>query len=463
MKRSRLLLAALTLPFAYACASRPEGGVVRPPQNETQVTPAPIAASAEPPQSFTPEAKPKPRTTAITQRWMSRIGRTDHRTTMAYSGKDILVGARGGSGVHVLDGKTGAAKATLPGAKGDIVGIALEGERVYSSSSAGATGEIAAATRDGKLAFRADVGAPVTTPPTLVAVEGTLALAVGDAKGNVSLFDAGTGKRRWRVALTPDRDAHPSIGAGLAAADLDGDGQPEIIAGTESGRLVALRGKSGEVAWSVQKPSSLRAAPLLADIDADKKLEVIAGWADGDVAIFEGSDGRETWSAHVERDDGDPTGLLASPTPLPSPRVGSLLVPTARWGKEDAVVVLRKHFRAYQSQQGRVVSSPVMGVLEPGSTVVEAVVGTARGDVIAFDATGGVGFLYHVDGAIEASPLIADVDGEGAKELIVATTDGKLYCLALHATAPPVLSRGRGDSLRNTGVLGALDLGWQLR
>ena len=108
MKRSRLLLAALTLPFAYACASRPDGGVVSPPPpKETSLTTAPIAASSEPPQSYTPEAKPKPRTTAITQRWMSRIGKTDHRTTMAFWGKDILVGARGGSGIHVLDGKSG--------------------------------------------------------------------------------------------------------------------------------------------------------------------------------------------------------------------------------------------------------------------------------------------------------------------------------------------------------------------
>jgi len=461
-----LVVPAILVLFT-ACATRPDGGGPLSPSGpggngagEPGKATLTTAAAADPiPQSFTPEAKPRARTTAIRQQWLAKIGKTDHRTTMALVGGNVLVGARGGAGsaIHVIDGKTGAAKPNLPAARGDVIGIAVEKDKIYSTSSGG---ELAATGVDGKILFRADLGAAATTPPTLVEAGGSLGVAVGDAKGRVSFFDAATGKKRWTSFVGPEKDARP-VGAGLAAADTDGDGIAEIYAGSENGWLVGLHATKGDVSWSMNKTSPLRAAPILCDVDSDKKPEVIIGWADGDIGIYDGH-GKEKWSAKVEHDNGDPTGLLASPTPIGTPRIGTLLVPTARWGNEDAVVLLRKYYRAYQSQQGRVTSSPVLGVLEPESMLVEAVVGTQKGDVVAFDATGGVNFLYKLDGAIEASAMIADLDGDGLRELVVATADGKLVSLALGASTPPVLSRARGD-LRNTGVMAPVDLAWQLK
>jgi outer membrane protein assembly factor BamB len=368
---------------------------------------------------------------------------------MIFDGKTILVGTHDGA-VHALDGATGAARAVLPAAKGAVVGIALAGGRVYSTSIGG---ELAATTRDGKLVFRSDLGAPAATPPTILDDRGAMIVAVGDAKGRVTAFDATTGKKKWSTWIGAEKDAR-SIGAGLAAYD------GAIYAGSENGTLAELRAVDGAVSWSIAKGSPLRAAPILSDLDADKLPELVVGWADGDVAIID-RNGKEKWSTRVEKDDGDPTGLLASPTPLPGARIGSLVVPTARWGKEDSIVILRRHFRAYQSEQGRVVASPVLGTLEPGGEV-EAVFGTQTGDVLSFDATGGVSFLYRLDGPVDAPAMIADLDADGERELVVATTAGKLYALALHATQPPVLGRARGDSMKNDGVLPAIDLAWHL-
>lgn len=455
MKLGLLPVTLLASTVVVACATRPDGGGPAAPSPASTTTA--LAATAPPtgPQSFTPETTPRQRSRAITQKWSAKVGGTDHRTTMAYFDKTVLVGTHDGV-VHALDGITGAAHASYPGAKGAIVGIALDDKRIYSTSEGG---EVAATTRDGRVLFRTPIGAAATTPPTLVDVKGTRAIAVGDAKGKVSLFDAQTGAKKWSVFVGPEKDARP-IGAGLAAFDTDADGIPEIFAGSESGWLVALHADRGDVSWSTTKGSPLRAAPLVADLDADGHQEVIAAWADGDVVVFEGH-GKEKWAMHVEKDDGDPTGILASPTPVPGERVGSLIVPTARWGKEDAVLVLRKDYRAYQSQVGRVVASPVLGVLEPGGGV-EAVMGTARGDLVSFDARGGISWMYKLDGGVEAPALIADLDADGQKELYVATKSGHLYALGLHATQPPVLGRARGDSMKNDGVLPAIDLGWHL-
>lgn len=466
MKRTLLLLAAAAP--VVACGSMPDGGGAAYPQAQTTAARESVAVrppAGDPPQSYTPEAKPKTRGNAATQRWSAQIGRTDHRTTMILSGKTLYVGARGGAGggagIYALEAASGAQRRILPAAKGDVVGIAMEGDLLYSSSS---TGEVAATTTDGKIAFRASLGSAATTAPTLVDVDGDgkLEVAVGDAKGKVHLLDGATGKSRWAHAVASPGEAHPAIGAGLAAADLDGDGAPEIVAGSETGKLVALRGKDASVAWKMERNSPLRAAPLLVDVDADGKLEVLAAWADGDVAFVDPRSGKPIWEQEVEEDDGDPVGLLASPMPVPGHRVGSLLVPTARWGKEDATVLVRAHYRAYQSQQGRVASTPVLGTLETGTDDIEAVLGTERGDVVSFDATGGVSFLYGMGAPIEASPFIADVDGDGTQDLVVVTTGGKLVSMSLHATKAPLVGRGRGPSPHNTGVLPAIDLGWKL-
>lgn len=450
-------LASCTHPEAAPAASSPAGGA-RP-------APAPQRASSfqsSGPQSFTPEAWAKSGNRVVKQLWSTSIGRTDHRSTLAFADRAIYVGTKSGksgdAGIYVIEGASGARRAILPAAKGDVIGIAIEGDRVVSSS---ASGEVAATTKAGQIVFRANVGAPVVTPPTLVDADGDgiPEIAVGDATGRISLLDGKAGKLRWTTKTNAELKARSAIGAGLAAADLDGDGDKEILAGTEGGQLVALRAKTGAVAWKVARASALRSAPIVADVDADKQLEVIVGWADGEVSIFDGRAGKQIWTAHVEEDDGDPTGLLASPTPIPG---GSLLVPTARWGKEDSVVLLRANDRAYRSKQGSVVASPVLAAIESGTTRVEAIVGTTLGDVVGFDAAGGMSLLHHVDGAIEAPLLIADIGGTGLQELIVATREGTLAALGIHASRPPVLGRARGNSLHNDGVLTPIDLGWRL-
>ncbi|MBS2019548.1 MAG: PQQ-binding-like beta-propeller repeat protein [Deltaproteobacteria bacterium] len=445
------------------------GDSVAPPQ----VAPKATLSSSETtgftpagPQSFTPETRSKGAGRTVRRLWSSTIGRTDHRTTLVFADGAIYVGAKSGkgveAGVYVVDGNTGARRAVLPAAKGDVVGIALDGARVVSS---GSSGEVAVTTKTGQIVFRTQIGAPIVTPPTLLDLDrdGAAEIAVGDARGRVTLLDGKSGKIRWVRATAPEAregaKGAASIGAALSAADLDGDGDKEIVAGNEAGSLTAIRAKSGEIAWQVTRPSALRAAPLVSDVDDDRQLEVIAGWADGDVAIFDGRAGKQVWTARVEEDDGDPTGLLASPTPLPG---GSLLVPTARWGDQDSVVVLRAKERAYRSKQGAVVSSPVLGIIARDTSMVEAVLGTSTGDVVSFDAAGGMALLQHVDGAIEASPLIADIQGNGLQELVVVTREGELTALGIHAHRPPLVSRGRGSSPWNDGVLPPIDLGWKL-
>ncbi|MBK6376377.1 MAG: VCBS repeat-containing protein [Xanthomonadales bacterium] len=66
-------------------------------------------------------------------------------------------------------------------------------------------------------------------------------------------------------------------------ADLDGNGSPEIIFGTQAGRVVAVR-SNGTLMWSRSTGSvPVQSKPAVADIDGDGQLEVIVGAGAGNV------------------------------------------------------------------------------------------------------------------------------------------------------------------------------------
>ena len=70
-----------------------------------------------------------------------------------------------------------------------------------------------------------------------------------------------------------------------AVADLDGDGQPEVIGATYT--LFALNGEDGSVQWSVDPPGS-RVWPgvVLADLSEDGDLEIVVASGGGNVAVY---------------------------------------------------------------------------------------------------------------------------------------------------------------------------------
>ena len=85
-------------------------------------------------------------------------------------------------------------------------------------------------------------------------------------------YAAATGEERWRLDLP--------ISGDLASADIDGDGIREFIAGGSA--LYAIKGdrEAGRVAWSLEfdHPTS---SPVVADLDGDGQSEILVVTADG--------------------------------------------------------------------------------------------------------------------------------------------------------------------------------------
>jgi hypothetical protein len=51
--------------------------------------------------------------------------------------------------------------------------------------------------------------------------------------------------------------------------DVDGDGQLEVLLGSNNGHLYALDGKTGQERWKVQTGGMIRGSPVMLDVDGD--------------------------------------------------------------------------------------------------------------------------------------------------------------------------------------------------
>jgi len=121
------------------------------------------------------------------------------------------------------------------------------------------------------------------TSPTLVDVDGDGLPDVvnGDSIAHTIVAYRGIdGTELWQTVL-PDTDWSQ---AALVTADIDGDGELEILAGSDVG-LYSLDAKTGQIEW-LFPAHWLRSEPRVSDIDRDGKAEILVGAGDGKLYVI---------------------------------------------------------------------------------------------------------------------------------------------------------------------------------
>jgi outer membrane protein assembly factor BamB len=94
-------------------------------------------------------------------------------------------------------------------------------------------------------------------------------------------------------------------GGTLIAADLDGDGLPEVMVTTQNGYLLAIHSENGKLMWDTnlnETPQGL----AFADLDGDNVLDVIMTTAKTFASALSGRDGSPIWK------DADPPESAAN-------------------------------------------------------------------------------------------------------------------------------------------------------
>lgn len=251
-------------------------------------------------------------------------------------------------------------------------------------------------------------------------------LVIGNADGLLCCVDAESGSEVWR------RDVGRIEWGAAIWADLDGDRQDEIIAGTEDSGVAALSAE-GRTLWVCVQAGDGRALRIVcpvgaADIDGDGRAEVFAVDSHGLVCIA--ADGTIRWEAGT----GDEF--------LSSPVVGHL-----REGEGLRLICASRNENAlhiFNALDGAIeYSCPLLGSIDvySGASIAlgdiapdewfgkEIVLGDATGNVYCFDAKGTLLWLFRTEKRTHVACTLGDIDGDGDIETLAACGDRSLYCL----------------------------------
>jgi len=246
-----------------------------------------------------------------------------------------------------------------------------------------------------------------------------MAVSTYDTK-RIVLIDELTGIFLWQQPTEKE-----NMG-GLAAVDLDGDGLPDVLATSLDGHVYAIRGKDGKLLWktaSDQYPSA--SPPTAADLNSDGRQEVLVTTEEGRLFVLNGADGSLIWSPNL-------VGHMNSVgRPIVASRDGRKII-LAPMGSNGAVAFdWSSRTELWRSPRGfPVIAAPVVADLAHDGRQ-QVVVGSITGHVFVLDLADGKS-LWQVKVAqncIEADPAVADLNGDGIDDILIASKDSRLYAI----------------------------------
>lgn len=275
-------------------------------------------------------------------------------------------------------------------------------------------------------------------------------LLVAAPNGTVTATRLSNGQRLWQVKL-----GNATIHATPVVEDMDGNGTVEVVAATMAGRVYILNGQTGATVKTFSqgpplhcppgrdcRPDGFFATPAVGDVNGDGIKDIVApsfdhtvyAWSRGGTLLWRTYLEDTLWSSPVivdidrnGRNEVVLGGDIWAGNPFGAPAGGLL------WALNGAN---GSRLNGYPiSIPGQTVwSSPAVTDLD-GDGRLEAVFGTGSNfpasattrRVYAYTLTTRrplPGWPISVSGQVLQQPAIADIDNDGAREVVVATEGG---------------------------------------
>ncbi len=322
--------------------------------------------------------------------------------------KDVVVGSDD-SRLYVLDGRTGQLIYRSPFLGGKVLFASIP---LVADLDGNGFKDIVTVTDDNVICF---IYSPVTgvrdpyyftaadrimsSPVLLRNRGGSSSVAVPTNGGSIYVFESDNPERRNVLDITRKINMYGGhnlvlneINTVPAVADINNDGQDDIISAAGSYFMPAISGRTESVEWlyriepfSTLEPPLRYGSPVIGDFNGDGRMDVALAWANGKIMAVSGATGRELWDYTFR---GSRNRILSS-------------IALADFNKDG-------------------VPNPVVAVEDGAVFVVDGLEGGGRNPVIA---------QARLNAPITATPVLGDILGDGYLDVAVVTTAGVIRIL----------------------------------
>ena len=249
---------------------------------------------------------------------------------------------------------------------------------------------------------------------------GSLDLVFGTSDGYVRVLTPGN-VSRWatRLATTASVPFPPQV------VDLDRDGRTDVVA-VANNRSVARLNSTGGFVWQITMSKNPVAAPTLLDVNGDGVLDVLVGNDGGSMESYDGRNG-----APIRSFNGGVGQFTPAIFDFDRDGVGEFYF-AGDDRKVHAYETLGTQFwNGNPGGTGVLVGAVGLGDLNRDDTM-DVVTGDQAngGQEFALNTTdGSTVWVVNLPAAREGHRTLADLDGDGALEVVVGVTSGPLYAL----------------------------------
>lgn len=441
-----------------------------------------LHGAAPPRSAATPKVKLEPR-------WKAPIGLTAWFSTILPLDGQIYVASLGSAfddprdendGVVRVDGATGNATLIFtPPDRGprDVLGLAAGNDTLFVACR---NGFVYAVDRDGKERWKISSGALLTAPPLALDInrDKTSDVIVVNQKGAVVAISGANGRTVWtapppkRTGRTPElADQEATVCTKLAAGNVLGAGSPDIVVTNADGSLRILAANNGAVRWETNASVGFLAGAIIGRAPSGATAPALTASHEGTVWSLlragRNVNAAPSWPPPIGWNMTIVAGLRTIQRPAPWPAALIACSAGQYRGNNGAVAALANDGVQWRfPTRGIIWSTPAIADLN-GDGVAEIVVptieraadGSESGVLLILSRDGQLLRQMKLDAPVECGPVIADVDGDGKLELLLADRTGWLHCLSTGGFGPVEWGLPGGDSHNTNNTVNAYSFG----